>query len=144
MIFLKREYDYALRICAYLAGNYQRGPISLAEISRKLFITRPFATKIVFQLKNRGIVHTTQGKHGGVRLDQLPETITLLSILQGVGYHTSISECIKQPDFCPLPAPCKLHAFFIGQENLTVQALKSRTIAEFAFTDADFDPAKVK
>ncbi len=144
MIFLKREYDYALRICAYLAGNYQRGPISLAEISRKLFITRPFATKIVFQLKNREIVHTTQGMHGGVRLARLPEMITLLSILQGVGYRTSISECIKKPDFCPLTAPCKLHAFFIDQENFTVQALKSRTIAEFAFTDADFDPAKIK
>lgn len=144
MIFLKREYDYALRICAYLAGNYQRGPISLAEISRKLFITRPFATKIVFQLKNRGIMHTTQGKNGGVRLARLPETITLLSILQGVGYRTSISECIKKPDFCPLPAPCKLHGFFIEQENFSVQALRSRTIAEFAFTDADFDLTKAR
>jgi DNA-binding IscR family transcriptional regulator len=55
VFFVKREYDSAIRICAYLAGNYRKGPISISQIFEKLFINRSFATKIVFQLKNRPI-----------------------------------------------------------------------------------------
>jgi DNA-binding IscR family transcriptional regulator len=59
VFFVKREYDYAIRICAYLAGNYRKGPIFISQISEKLFITRPFAIKSVFQLKNRTIAEFT-------------------------------------------------------------------------------------
>ncbi len=143
MIFcVKREYDYAIRICAYLAGHYQGGPISLSRISAKLFITRPFATKIVYQLKSAKIVDTAQGKHGGVFLNVRPRDLTLFEILKGMGLGVSISKCIDNPKFCPLPPPCKLHALFIEEENRLIALFKSKTINEFAFTEEDFDPAK--
>lgn len=144
VFFIKREYDYAIRICAYLAGNYRKGPISISQISEKLFITRPFATKIVFQLKNSNIVQTVQGKQGGVYLTPAPHTLSLYAILEGMGHNATISECIERDDFCPLPAPCNIHSFFINQENLLIDQLKSKTIAEFAFDDRDIDPAKTK
>ena len=143
MFFIKREYDYAIRICAYLAGNFQRGSIALSEISQKLFITRPFATKIVFRLKSNGIVQTVQGKHGGVYLSQSPDQLSLLAIVRAMGYDVTISDCVENPSFCPLPAPCKIHSFFIDQENLLIDQLKSRKIAEFAFNDSEFDPKKI-
>jgi len=144
MFFIKREYDYAIRICAYLAGNYRKGPIAVSELSDKLFITRPFATKIVFRLKRSNIVKTVQGKQGGVYLDLSPEELSLHAIIEGMGHDVTISECIQRPDYCPLPPPCKIHAFFIEQEDSQINRLKSRYIAEFAFTDSDFDPDKTK
>jgi Rrf2 family protein len=144
VFFVKREYDYAIRICAYLAGNYQKGPLSISQISKKLFITRPFATKIVFQLKNSNIVQTVQGKQGGVYLNHPPQALSLFTILEGMGHVETVSECIQRDNFCPLPAPCKIHSFFINQENFLLDQLKSKTIAELAFDDADFDPKKTK
>lgn len=144
VFFIKREYDYAIRICAFLAGNYQKGPISISELSGKLFITRPFATKIVFQLKNSNIVQTVRGKQGGVYLGLAPPALSLFAILEGMGHNETVSECIERDDFCPLPAPCKIHAFFIDQENFLIDRLKNHTIAEFAFDETDFDPGKIK
>jgi Rrf2 family protein len=144
VFFVKREYDYAIRICAYLAGNYQKGPLPISQISRKLFITRPFATKIVFQLKNNNIVQTVQGKQGGVYLNQPPQSLSVFTVLESMGHAEPISECILRDNFCPLPAPCKIHSFFIDQENYLIHQLKSKTIADLAFDDRDFDPKKTK
>jgi Rrf2 family nitric oxide-sensitive transcriptional repressor len=144
MFFIKREYDNAIRICAYLASNYRKGPIALSELSEKLFITRPFATKIVFRLKRSNIVKTVQGKHGGVYLDSPPDKLSLHAIIKGMGHDVTISECIQRLDYCPLPPPCKIHSFFIEQEDSLINHLKSRYITEFAFTDSDFDPEKTK
>lgn len=144
ILFVKKEYDYAIRICAYLAGYYQSGPISMAKISQKLFITRPFTTKIVYQLKSSGIVETVQGKDGGVYLNQSPTQLTLYDILTGMGSEQSISECIQRKDFCPLPPPCTIHSYFIRLEDQLIQELKTHVIGEFSFTDSDFDPGKVK
>ena len=144
VFFVKREYDYAIRICAYLAGNYRKGRITISELSQKLLITRPFATKIVFQLKSSNILHTIRGKRGGVYLDIAPHELSLFSILEGMGHAETVSECIEKNDFCPLPAPCKIHEFFINQENFLLDQLKTHTIAEFAFNDSDLDPGKIK
>ncbi|KAA3662014.1 MAG: Rrf2 family transcriptional regulator [Calditrichaeota bacterium] len=144
MIFcVKREYDFAIRICAYLGGYYQKGPIPLSTISKNLFITRPFATKIVFQLKKEKILDTVQGKTGGVYLNRPPESLTLFQILQSMGLHDPVSKCVEDPHFCPLPPPCKVHSFFIEQESQLVTALKKKTLAEFLFTDMDFDAKKI-
>ncbi|MCA9732561.1 MAG: Rrf2 family transcriptional regulator [Deferribacteres bacterium] len=145
MVFcVKREYDFAIRICAYLGGNYLKGPIPLSIISENLFITRPFATKIVYQLKGAHILDTVQGKVGGVFLNVAPQNLTLFQILQGMGMHDPVSQCVNDPEFCPLPPPCRIHSFFIEEENRLIRELKSRTLEEFIFTEADFDAAKVE
>ncbi len=82
---ITREYDYAIRICAYLAGKKDQGPVSIFQISQKLFITRPFATKIVYRLKQHSILTTTQGKDGGVSLNANPETLSVYNILRVYG-----------------------------------------------------------
>ncbi len=79
--FIKREYDYALRICAYLAEHYQEGPISLGTISDKLFISRHFANKIVHKLKKNNLIVTVQGKQGGIYLNRNPQELSLYEIL---------------------------------------------------------------
>ena len=66
--FIKREYDYAIRICAYLAGRDDVTPVPLPLVAKILYITKPFATKIVHQLKKAGITGSAQGKMGGIFL----------------------------------------------------------------------------
>jgi len=139
-VLIKREYDYAIRICAYLAGNYQKGPISLADISQKLFITRPFATKIIYKLKQHQIVGTTQGKFGGVYLNRPPEKLSFYIVLQAMGFDFALNECIKNPNICPLVSHCKIHLFFVKQNNYLIRQLQEAMISEFAFSDSNLAP----
>jgi len=137
MLFLfKREFDFAIRICAYLGGKYPEIS-SINNLSEKLLITKPYATKLVFKLKQAGILGTRQGVNGGVFLDIHPEKLSLYKILTAVGLSKTISECITEEDFCPLPPPCKIHSFFMEEEEKVINKLRKKNISDFIFTDTD-------
>jgi Rrf2 family protein len=137
-VFIKREYDYAIRICAFLAGHNEGKTISLAEIAKKLFITRPFATRIVYQLKQAGIVGTVQGKKGGIYLNRPAREVSILTILTGMGFDSSINECIRNQGICPFSSICKIHRFFDVLETDILHQLEQARISEFAFGETDF------
>jgi hypothetical protein len=42
---IKREFDYAIRICAYLAGKMGQGPVPISQISQKLL--QSFKNKMI-------------------------------------------------------------------------------------------------
>jgi Rrf2 family nitric oxide-sensitive transcriptional repressor len=136
-VFIKREYDYAIRICAYLGAYYDDGLKSVSQISKKLLITLPFATKIVHQLKKKNLIDTVQGKYGGIRLKRSPQNVSIFDVLHAVGFDSSINECIRIPGICPLSATCKIHRFFNEQETKLIEALKNAKIYDFAIYDED-------
>jgi Rrf2 family nitric oxide-sensitive transcriptional repressor len=110
---------------------------TVGEIARKIHITKPFATKIIHQLKNRNLVKTVQGKLGGNYLGNSPENISIFDVLNAMGFDSTINECLHNPILCPLEATCKIHCFFIEQENALINNLKNAKIVDFAFTDSD-------
>ena len=135
--FIKREYDYAIRICAYLSSFYKEEYITVPIIAKKLYLTVPFTTKIVHQLKKKSIIETTQGKYGGIRLKVSPAKLTLYDILFAMGSDMTINECVKNPSICPLVSHCKIHLYFIDQERMIIENLKNAIINDFKITDDD-------
>lgn len=136
-VFIKREYDYAIRICAYLSNFYKKEYLSVPEVSKRLFLTVPFTTKIVHQLKNKNIIETIQGKYGGIRLKVSPTKLTLHDILFAMGFDMTINECLKNPGICPIVNNCKVHRFFLSQEQMIIENLKNATINDFTITDEE-------
>jgi len=134
-VFIKREYDYAIRICAYLASFYKKEFIAVPDISKKLYLTVPFTTKIIHQLKNKNILETAQGKYGGIRLKISPHKLTFYDILYAMGFDMTINECLKNPRICPIVKTCKVHRFFLFQEDIIIENLKNATINDFIITD---------
>jgi len=130
----KKEYDYAIRICAYLAGSGDNKQFTIQELSSTLLISKPFATKIIYQLKQSGIVNTIRGKKGGVSLAVNPTELSFFQIFEAMGLVRSVSSCVKDENFCPLPAPCDIHQFFINHELKIIKELKEITINNFAFS----------
>ncbi len=139
---IKREHDYAIRICAYLAGNYQRGPIPLPHITQKLFISLAFANKIIRRLKKAGIVKTVQGKFGGVLLVRDPQSLSLMEIMEAVGFQGAVNACTIQPEICPFSTHCQIHNFLVGLEQQLFSALHQKPISDFAFTDKQLRKTK--
>ncbi len=109
----KRDYDYAIRICAYLAGSGTDAHYSIQELATKLLISKPFATKIVYQLKKNNILSTTRGRKGGVSLAIQPQKLSIFNVIEAMGLAATVSSCINTQGFCPLPAPCKIHSFLL-------------------------------
>jgi len=134
-VFIKREYDYAIRIVAYVANFYPDKHVAVPEIAKQLFLTVPFTTKIVHQLKKGKIIDTVQGKYGGIKMLKSPEKISFYDVLKAMGFDITINECLKNPTICPLVSNCKIHRFFGMQEMTIVDKLKSARISDFIITD---------
>ena len=136
-VFIKREYDYAIRICAYLANFYEKEHKSVPDISKQLFLTVPFTTKIVHQLKNNRILKTVQGKYGGIKLNVDPAKLSFFDVLNAMGFDMTVNECLKNPKICPFVKNCKIHSFFLTQEQMMIENMKSALIIDFKITDKE-------
>ncbi|MCB0283560.1 MAG: Rrf2 family transcriptional regulator [Calditrichaeota bacterium] len=134
---IKREWDYAIRLCAYLAGSYNKGHVSLTHASKKLFLTRPMLNKIVFQLRQKGILDSVQGKYGGIFLKEDPHKLSVFDVLKAMGYNSNLNECVSKHASCPLIKQCQVHLFFAEQEMNLLGAFKNKMIIELAFSDKD-------
>lgn len=136
-VFFTRENDFAIRICAYLAEKKQGEHVPISVISQKLFITRPFATKIIYKLKTSKIIDTIQGKSGGVFLNVDPENLSLFDILQATGFDSHLNECLKLDAICPFKKECEIRSFFVEKENDLFNSLKEKKISEFKILDSE-------
>ena len=133
---IKREYDYALRICAYLAGRKGRELVPISRLAKLLYLSRPFTTKIVFRLKNNKIITTVQGKDGGVFLTGDPSQVSVYDVLHAMGYDSRLNECLARGYECPMEDACKLHLFFAKQEKILIDGFKAKKLSQVAITDA--------
>ena len=136
-VLFTRENDFAIRICAYLAGKTPGEHISVSTLSQRLFITRPFATKIIYKLKTKNIIDTVQGKSGGVFLKVDPEQLSLFDILEATEFDSHLNECLKLNTICPLEKKCGIHHFFLEKEEDLFHSLKEKKISEFKIIDPE-------
>ncbi|HET8679248.1 MAG TPA: Rrf2 family transcriptional regulator, partial [bacterium] len=99
---LSRAAQFALRAVLDLAVE---GPARTAEIARRRGIPLPQAGKIVQELARGGIVRTSRGARGGVRLARTPERLTLRAVIEAIEGPTAIARCLVWDD-CPCDQPC--------------------------------------
>lgn len=86
MIRLSTKGRYGLLLMLELAEKYGKGTTTLREISRSYDISEKYLWHLVRMLRNAGLVHSTQGPHGGYGLARPTDKINLseiLSVLEG-------------------------------------------------------------
>ena len=131
--FIKKEYDYAVRICAFLAGQPPQQPIPLSQISKQMHLSRPFATKIVYTLIKSKVLNSVQGKTGGIYLEKKANELSVFDILLAMGFSTALNDCLIEGHVCPLSEKCKIHHFFAEQEQVLFDNFKKKMISQLAF-----------
>ena len=135
--YIKREYDYAIRICAYLAGQEPGKAIPLSKIVSNLMIPKPFATKITHKLKKAGVTGSVQGKTGGIYLNKDPHRLSVLDILKAMEFDSTLNECIYHHDICPLVGVCHIHHFFREEERRLLKNFENKKLADLAIQASD-------
>ncbi|MBU6460617.1 MAG: Rrf2 family transcriptional regulator [Proteobacteria bacterium] len=86
--------DYSLRVLIYL-GSKPGGFGTISEITDFYGISRNHLTKIVNHLANHGLLVTTRGKHGGIRLAKPPGLIRIGQVIQLMEPNFNIAECFN-------------------------------------------------
>lgn len=103
---LTRYTDYALRTLIYL-GLQEPRQSSIAEIARAYGISESHLTKVVHQLGQLGLIRTTRGRGGGLRLGRSPSEIVVGAVVRETEEDLALVECFAS-GACAITAPCRL------------------------------------
>lgn len=72
---------YALRALVYMGTIPEGTPVVSGQLAQQVGIPPDYLYKILLELKNAGILHSSRGLKGGYRLRKKPERIKLIEIV---------------------------------------------------------------
>ena len=131
-MWISRRTDYATRAVLALATTEES--LKLEEIARLVEAPRSVLEQVMPTLRTAGIVRAERGPHGGYRLNNPADEITLeriVRLFQGqlapIGYATR-----RNPDPCPAIVATSLREAWAEVRDATIEILSDVTFAELA------------
>ncbi len=122
---------YALRILGYLVDN-QGQRTRGEEIARATGIPPNYLSKILNQLRKRGIVDSEKGWGGGFELRPDAKSLQIgeiLGIFDGVD-RTKDRECVFGLAKCGSENPCPLHSYWARAQGALDEMLTETSVAD--------------
>ena len=122
--------DYTLRVLMYLALDPTR-LATIPEIAAAYGISENHLMKVVHQLGRAGIVQSTRGKGGGIRLARAPEAIHLGEMVRLTEGDAPIVECLSgNPNGCRITSSCSLKGILVDAFDALYESLDQHTLAD--------------
>ena len=102
--------DYTLRVLMYCAAIQGREhPVTITEVAQGYGISRSHLMKIVQQLSAQGLLETTRGRGGGMRLMRPAATINIGAVVRATETDFNLVECFDPTtNQCRLSSQCRL------------------------------------
>lgn len=107
-------------------------PLLVKEIAEACDIPAPYLAKIINALRRVGLVQTQRGVGGGVTLARRPAEISLYSIAELLGDPICNRRCMLGVAQCSDERACPAHKFWTEHREVTIDFLKTTTIADMA------------
>ncbi|HEY5975940.1 MAG TPA: Rrf2 family transcriptional regulator [Geobacteraceae bacterium] len=98
---ISKKTKYALKALIYLAREYDRGPILIADLAREERIPKKFLELILLALKNNGILQSKKGKGGGYYLGRAPREITMGQAIRIMEGPLAPVPCVSESAYAP-------------------------------------------
>ncbi len=124
--------DYSLRVLMYCAASEQREqPATIGEIAEAHGISRSHLTKIVMTLSGLGLLETTRGRGGGLRLLKPAHTIVLGEVVRQTESDFTLVECFDaEHNTCRLDGHCRLKGALREAMDRYLEVLDGVTLAD--------------
>ncbi|MBN1176711.1 MAG: Rrf2 family transcriptional regulator, partial [Dehalococcoidales bacterium] len=97
---------YGTRALLDLALNYKDSPVQLKDIADRQNISLHYLEHIIAPLVSSGILTSTRGAHGGIRLTRSPGELKLSEIVRLLEGGTAPVDCIADPGLCDRADHC--------------------------------------
>jgi Rrf2 family nitric oxide-sensitive transcriptional repressor len=113
----------------YLAiGRDNPVPATIPEIAERFELSRNHLVKVVHFMAQHGLVHTTRGKGGGLRLGRSAGELSVGGIVRLLEPGHDLIDCETQP--CALRSGCRLKGALRRAEAAFYAVLDKVTLAE--------------
>jgi Rrf2 family protein len=127
---ITRQAEYATRAILHLARIGEHGRVATSEVAREQKIPPAFLVKIIAQLSIAGILHTSRGIRGGVRLAREPKNITLLEVIEAIDGPIRLNECVEANEICFFEENCPMRLVWCDVQSELVAKLKKTNFAQ--------------
>jgi Rrf2 family transcriptional regulator, nitric oxide-sensitive transcriptional repressor len=100
--------DLGLRLLMYLALRKGES-VTIQEVSDRFGVSKNHMVKISHQLTKSGLIESTRGRNGGVRLARAPESINVEQVLRATEDNFDLVECFNaSQNQCAISEVCRL------------------------------------
>lgn len=128
--------DYALRVLMYCAAHRDR-LVTIAELAERHAVSKNHLMKIVNDLGRNGLLETTRGRGGGVRLLGEPSSIRVGDIVRQAEADFRLVECFDPAnDTCTLTPRCRLKHVLAAALTAYFDELDKATLADIALPES--------
>lgn len=122
--------DLGLRLLMYLALR-QGETTTIQEASDRFAVSKNHMVKVSHQLTKSGLIESTRGRHGGVRLARLAENINIEEVLRATEDNFDLVECFNSAqNRCVIAADCKLSGVLDTALAAFFDVLQKTSLAE--------------
>lgn len=122
--------DYTLRVLMYCARHRQRR-VTIGELAAQHGLSKGHLMKVVNDLARQGLVETTRGRGGGLRLSLDPATIRIGDVVRASETDFRLVECFDaDANACTLAPDCRLKHLLGAALRGYFQALDGATLAD--------------
>lgn len=127
--------DFALRVLMFLrVAPGRRG--SIAEIATAHHISRNHLDKVVQRMSAAGLVETSRGRGGGVRLVREPSSITVGDVIRAMEDDFAVVECLGPARYCRIAGVCGARSVFARALDSYFAVLDEATLDDIAANDS--------
>jgi len=135
--------DYSLRVLIYLALKADQ-PATIGEIATYYGISRNHLVKVVHNLGLSGFVHSTRGKHGGLRLARPADQINVADVVRNTEPNFNVVGCFDaQADPCSAGPVCALKPLLSEALASFLAVLGQRTVAQLIKPGVQWSPVQL-
>ena len=131
---LSQKARYALRAMLNLAARADEPSLQIADIAEQANVPRKFLEQILLDLKKRGLVHSTRGRHGGYRLARDASEISFAEIIRLIDGPLALSPCASRTAYrrcedCNDETTCAIRKSLVDVRNATAKILEEHSLA---------------
>ena len=129
MFRISRRLDYGLQLMIALAATTDGAPRPTAYLAKELNIPLPFLHQIGHTLMQAGLVKASPGPHGGLKINQPAEKITVINIVETLEGNVCINPTEGNLPTSQDSNPCPTSFIWEELQSNIMKQLSSVTLA---------------
>jgi len=124
--------DYTLRVLMYCASHTHR-LVTISELAEQHRVSKNHLMKVVNDLARQGVLETSRGRGGGVRMLKAPGDISVGDIVRTAETDFRLVECFDtRTNQCWLTPDCRLRGVLGAALEAYFKELDAVTLADIA------------
>jgi Rrf2 family protein len=124
--------EYAMRAMIYICSFPAQTNLQISDIALKNDIPDNFLRKIIPLLCKNGMLSSSRGVQGGIKLLKDAKEITPLMIIEAVEGEIALNKCMLGDEFCTNANWCSMHVLWSQTQKTVKEMLASKNLEELA------------